>query len=136
MNTIATTPGKSVLLDSSIVIHHLRAGSNLYHKLSVFSELFLPNVALAELYFGAYRSARVEKNLFQIEEFLGQVVLVHSDHETTKIYGYIAADLARNGKLIPQNDIWIAAIALQFDLSLATLDRHFQYVEGLTVFLW
>lgn len=128
--------GKGILLDSSTVIHYLRAGSNLFEKLSHFSNFFLPNIALAELYFGAYRSLQVQKNLFQIEKFLEHVALVFPDGETTKTYGYIAANLAYIGKTIPQNDIWIAATALQYDLPLATLDRHFEYVDKLEIISW
>ncbi|MBX9741922.1 MAG: PIN domain-containing protein [Chthoniobacterales bacterium] len=136
MNSMEATPGKSALLDSSIVIHHLRVGSNLFHQLSTFTDLYLPNIALAELYFGAYRSVRVEKNLLQIKEFLEQVILVFPDDETSKTYGRVAANLAQRGKIIPQNDIWIASIALQLDLSLFTLDRHFEYIDGLEIMLW
>jgi|GEM_PF-1129938 len=133
---MTTTLGKSILLDSSIIIHHLRAGSSLFEQPLRFSEFFLPNVALAELYFGAHRSNRVKENLLQIQHFLKQVVLVFPDDEITKTYGYVAANLARIGKSISQNDIWIAATALHLDLPLATLDRHFEYVDRLTVVLW
>jgi tRNA(fMet)-specific endonuclease VapC len=38
--------------------------------------------------------------------------------------------------MIPENDIWIAAVALECDMPLATLDAHFRRVEGLTVIQW
>lgn len=133
---MTTASGKSILLDSSVIIHHLRAGNNLLSQLSTFSELFLPNIALAELYFGVYRSSRSEENLLQIQQLLEQVVLVFPDEEITKTYGSIAANLAQMGKSISHNDIWIAAIALHLDLPLATLDRHFEYIDGLEVILW
>ena len=40
------------------------------------------------------------------------------------------------GRPIPENDIWIAAIALQHSLRLSTRDEHFKEVEGLTVEAW
>ena len=55
---------------------------------------------------------------------------------TPETYGRISAQLAKAGTPIPQNDIWIAALALQFDLPLATSDSHFEYVPGLEVLLW
>ena len=60
------TPGKSVLLDTSVVIRHFRDGNALASHLAAFEELYLPQTALAELYAGAFRSARPEKNLQQI----------------------------------------------------------------------
>jgi predicted nucleic acid-binding protein len=38
--------------------------------------------------------------------------------------------------LLPENDIWIAAIALQHDLILVTRDAHFQEVENLQTAMW
>jgi len=37
---------------------------------------------------------------------------------------------------IPQNDIWIAAIAQQYDLTLVTRDEHFREVGQLKVEVW
>jgi tRNA(fMet)-specific endonuclease VapC len=44
--------------------------------------------------------------------------------------------LEAKGQIIPENDIWIAAVALECDMPLATRDAHFQRVEGLTVIQW
>ncbi len=40
------------------------------------------------------------------------------------------------GKRIPDNDIWIAAIAMPFDLIVVTRDKHFSFVDGLAVEKW
>jgi tRNA(fMet)-specific endonuclease VapC len=52
------------------------------------------------------------------------------------LYGRIAQQLRRKGRPIPQNDIWIAATALQYDLTLVTRDEHFKQVEGLALETW
>ena len=44
--------------------------------------------------------------------------------------------LRRNGRPIPNNDIWIAAIAMQNDLILVTRDSHFDEVESLQTERW
>src|ERR1700676_5068160 len=119
-------PGKSVLLDTSVVVRHFRDGNALVSHLAAF----------AELYAGAFRSARPEKNLQQIQRFLEAVDVLLPDESTPELYGRISAQLAQAGTPIPQNDIWIAAIALQSGLPLATCDAHFQHVIGLTVLLW
>jgi len=131
-----TTPGNSVLLDTSVVIRHFRDSNALASKLTAYEEIYLPQAALAELYAGAFRSARPEKNLQQITRFLEAVDVLVPDESTPEIYGRISAQLAQVGTPIPQNDIWIAAIALQSSLPLATADGHFQNVTGLTVLLW
>ena len=128
--------GKSVLLDTNVVVRHFRDGNALASHFTAYEELYLPHAALAELYAGAYRSARPEKNLRQIARFLDAVEVLMPDESTPEIYGRISAQLARAGTPIPQNDIWIAAIALQSSLPLATADHHFQQVTGLTVLTW
>jgi tRNA(fMet)-specific endonuclease VapC len=130
------TPSKSVLLDTSVVIRHFRDGHAIASQLAAFEELYLPQTALAEPYAGAFRSAHPEKNIGQIEQFLEAVDVLMPDETTPKLYGRISAQLAQAGTPIPQNDIWIAAIALQSGLPLATCDAHFVHVAGLQLLRW
>ena len=122
-----------LLLDSSVVIRHFRGGRELLGALGNFEVFYLPYVALAELYAGAYRSLRAGRNLHQISSFLDAVDVLLPDEETPLVYGRIASELAQKGTPIPQNDIWIAAIALQTGLPLATEDNHFRMVSGLSL---
>jgi predicted nucleic acid-binding protein len=39
--------------------------------------------------------------------------------------------LKRAGSPVPDNDLWIAALALQHDLLLVTRDQHFQRIPQL-----
>jgi len=130
------TAGNGLLLDTSIVVRHFREAGSVIDRLSEYEELYLPHAALAELYAGAYRSARPEKNLAQISRFLEAVDVISPDDSTPEVYGRISAQLAKAGTPIPQNDIWIAAVALQAELPLATGDRHFEKVEGLAALVW
>ena len=56
--------------------------------------------------------------------------------DTARIYGDIKNSLKEKGQPIPENDIWIAAIAQQYTLTLATKDIHFEAVENLKVEIW
>lgn len=127
---------KSVLLDTSVVIRHFRDGNALLSRLLEFEELCLPYVAMAELYAGAYRSVRPELHLDQIARFQEAVDVILPDDVTAEIYGRISAELMQSGTPIPQNDIWIAAIAIQTGLPLATSDKHFGMIKELRVLLW
>ncbi|MBR3924076.1 MAG: PIN domain-containing protein [Kiritimatiellae bacterium] len=46
-------------------------------------------------------------------------------------WGYVKASLAKNGTPIPDNDIWIAATALETGARLISYDSHFDSVGGL-----
>jgi tRNA(fMet)-specific endonuclease VapC len=126
--------GNSVLLDSSVIVRHFRNAEAVSDKLAAFEELYVPQTALGELYYGAFKSARAEENLGKIERFLVAAYVLGADNETALQYGKIAAQLARDGTPIPQNDIWIAAV--QCGVPLATTDGHFRRVEGLNVLFW
>lgn len=124
------------LLDSSVVIRHFRQGGAVTAKLESFSILYLPSIALGELHSGANRSARPAKNFAMIEAFLAGVTVVPVDGETAIHFGRISAQLAAGGALIPQNDMWIAACAAQWGLTLATTDAHYGRISGLSVDMW
>jgi tRNA(fMet)-specific endonuclease VapC len=63
-------------------------------------------------------------------------VILGCNVDTARWYGRIAAQLKTIGRPIPQNDIWIAAIARQYELTMLTRDKHFENVDGLVVESW
>ena len=71
-----------------------------------------------------------------IRDFLQIAILLLPDQGTSERYGLVKSELAAAGRLIPDNDIWIAALARQFDLPLATRDAHFAVVPGLKTLIW
>ena len=85
----------SVLLDTSVVIRHFREAATVADKLATYDELYLPVSALAELYYGAFRSDRSQVHINQIERFLVAADVLTPDQETARHYGKIAAQLAR-----------------------------------------
>jgi len=58
------------------------------------------------------------------------------DLTTAQQYGESKNALRAKGRPIPENDLWIAALALQYDLTLATRDDHFGQIDGLSTIKW
>ncbi len=50
--------------------------------------------------------------------------------------GQIKDELRQKGRPIPENDIWIAAITQQHNLSLSTRDAHFEHIDHLSIVVW
>ena len=96
----------------------------------------MPSIVVGELLFGARKSERVLGNLARIDEFVSNLVVLGCDIETARRYGEIKSALRAKGNPIPENDVWIAAIALQHDLTLVTRDVHFDDIESLNVVRW
>ena len=126
----------SVLLDTSVVVPHLRGDNLLSARLAQVANLHMPWVVLGELRFGAQRAVRPQEAIAQVRAFLRTVALLLPDEGTAELYGDLKAELARIGKLIPDNDLWIAATARQLDLPLVTRDAHFSVVPRLTTLAW
>ena len=101
-------------------------------KLDTINEVYVPVIVEGELRFGAYRSADPEKHMAQINSFLLNCKILPTDSNTADIYGNIKSVLIKNGKPIPENDIWIGALALQHNLPLYTTDNHFAEIANIT----
>ena len=126
------------LLDTNIVIQHglfSREQSVLDH-LKDADEVYIPSIVIGELYYGAYKSSQVNKNLKRIEALIDSNIILACDAVSAFHYGNLKERLRQIGKPIPENDIWIAVIALQFESILVSRDEHFSTVQGLTVESW
>ena len=126
----------SVLLDTNVIVAHLRNDPDLTVRLRATTAMYLPWVVLGELHCGAMRALRSAAQLALIHDFLQTATLLLPDRSTSECYGQVKAELAGMGRLIPDNDIWIAAMARQFDLPLATRDAHVSHVPGLQTLAW
>jgi len=60
--------------------------------------------------------------------------VLNVDFEISRRYGRIRRDLRLQGRLLADNDLWIAATALAHDLTLVTRDKHFERVPGLKLY--
>ena len=73
------------------------------------------------------------QRILQIKKFTEEVSIINSTEDTAKIYASIKSDLKQQGKPIPENDIWIAAIAIENNKSLVTNDQHFSFIKNLKI---
>lgn len=124
------------LLDTNIVIAFIEEDTLIRQNFAEAEAVFVSSNVLGELYYGAYKSGRVEVNLTRIQEFVGIVDVLGCDIVTAGYYGRIKNILRQKGRPIPENDIWIAAIAIQHELTLVSRDAHFEEVDGLLLERW
>jgi tRNA(fMet)-specific endonuclease VapC len=124
------------LLDTNILIAFFSGERNVAEKIADANVIHLSSIALGELNYGAKRSTRVTENLERIEQLLQWAEVLTIDAKVASVYGDIKKHLAEKGKLIPDNDIWIAAVARQYALTLVTRDEHFQQVSDLELQAW
>jgi tRNA(fMet)-specific endonuclease VapC len=97
-------------------------------------------IVQSELLYMAHNSQQKISNLIRVEAFLKDIRIYEATQETAAICGYFRSELMkhfapqnknkrRKFKLsdigISINDLWIAAIALQHDLTLVSADQDF-----------
>ena len=123
-------------LDTNIVIGMFAEDKVIQEKIENTEKLFLASPVVGELYYGARKSNRSMENLTRVNRLTQRFPLYSCNLETAKWFGIIKDQLRQRGHLIPDNDIWIAAIALQHDLILVTRDAHFDEVESLQTEYW
>ena len=124
------------LLDTNIIIALFAPESVIQKHLITAQAVFVPAIVLGELYYGARNSERVEENVTRIENFAAVNQILHCDAKTAQYYGLIKQKLRQKGQPIPENDIWIAAIAQQYELTLVSRDQHFSKIDGLQIETW
>ena len=128
--------GSKFLLDTNIIVEIFAGNKEIADKLIKFSDFFISVVVLGELYIGVNRVANKAKHLKKLNDFLELCTVLNSDRVTAMYYGGIVANLNKKGKPLPINDVWIAAAAMQYYLTLVTRDKHFNEIQGLKLKAW
>ena len=72
----------------------------------------------------------------RIDEFAASCAVLGCDIDTSRHYGQIKHSLRLKGRPIPENDIWIAAVAQQHGLTVVSRDAHFEEVDNLSLERW
>jgi tRNA(fMet)-specific endonuclease VapC len=124
------------LLDTNIIIALFKSEASIINNLVQANEVFVPSIAIGELHYGARKSGRSQKNLDRIDEFVANNTVIECDANTARQYGDVKNRLRIKGRPLPENDVWIAALALQYSLTLVTRDAHFQQVDSLQTVSW
>lgn len=129
--------GGTYLLDSSILIRSLRGDADISARIAGLSQVYVSSIVLGELYFGAYGSpTRAGAAVADVETVERTLAVLSPDAVTARVYAQAKQDLKRRGLAIPDNDLWIAATAIQYDITLAARDAHFDWITGLHVEQW
>lgn len=128
------------LLDTNCCIAYLnRSSQSIYDHLVALSpdDVCICDVVKFELYFGAYKSSKVEQNLATLSTFFADFISLPFDGDAAAICGQVRATLKSQGTPIGAYDLQIAAIALSNNLTLVTHNTNeFQRVENLQLVDW
>lgn len=128
--------GNNILLDTNIVIEVFDGNKDIADKINKLPEFYITSIVLGELHIGVNRVTNKAKHLKKVNDFLKICTVLDVDSITAAYYGEIVAALYKKGKPLPINDVWIAATAIQHDLTLITRDKHFNEISNLKTKYW
>jgi tRNA(fMet)-specific endonuclease VapC len=126
----------SFILDTNIVIALFGNDATVVAEIKKARTIYLPAIVVGELYYGALNSSKPKQNSLKIDELLNEVSVLNCDTETGKFYGRIKKELKDIGKPIPENDIWIIALAKQHNIKVVSRGVHFENVANLKLEKW
>lgn len=127
------------LLDTDICVYWLKKDDRVeQNAISVGLEnIAISFITLSELYYGAHKSQHIEENLAAIRLLTSKLSMVESNDQICARFGKLKVFLEKQGMIIDDADLFIAACALTTDATLVTNNtRHFKRIEELRLQNW
>jgi tRNA(fMet)-specific endonuclease VapC len=125
-----------MIFDTNALSAFLLADRALLAVVPVSVVIRLPVIVLGEYRFGLLKSRERMKLGRLLDEFQKVVEVLPVDEMTVQPYAEIREQLHKAVRPIPQNDTWIAALAVQHQLPVLTKDRHFETIAGVRCVSW
>ena len=125
-----------ILLDTNAYSGFMNGDQLVLESIVDAETVYLSTIMIGELFAGFIGGNKYAANVDELKSFMNKegVSILDVTIETSEIFGEIKAELSKKGKMIPLNDIWIAAHALETGSKLVTYDTHFRDITGLR--LW
>ena len=121
------------ILDTNVIIRLLNGNEAVRAVVYELNSIYIPAVVIGELLFGAEKSQKREINRQNYLDFCAPYPVLDVTQKVADEYGRIKCALQSHGKIMPENDMWIAATAIANDLAIVTQDKHFEHIDGLSV---
>jgi len=125
-----------MILDTNAVSALFAGESSLAEVLAPIDRPHLPVVVIGEYLYGLRRSKHRLELQALLERLVEDSTVLQVDERTASIYAEVRHELREKGRPIPENDVWIAALARQHDVPVVSRDRHFDHVDGLLRIDW
>lgn len=125
-----------MILDTNAVSAILAAEPGISAVLGNSPRHHLPVVVIAEYQFGILGSRYQKPLAAGFKRLEAQSQIIPCDRATATQYAEVCHALKHLGRPIPQNDVWIAALARQHSLEVVSQDQHFDLVPGLRRLGW
>ena len=128
--------GSALMLDTNALSAIADGEAGAMQLAADADRIAVPAIVLGEYRLGIAQSRHRASYEAWLRQWTAAVTVLDINDQTTFSYASIGLELKQIGKPIPANDLWIAALCRQHSLSLASRDRHFDFVPGLRRLDW
>ena len=125
-----------MILDTNAVSALLKGDPALGEVLAAEERHHLPVVVIGEYRYGLFRSSHRDHLQKLLESLIQESIVLLIDETTAEAYSRVREELRGKGRPIPENDIWIAALARQHQQPVVSRDGHFDDVPDLRRLSW
>lgn len=125
-----------MILDTNALSAFFDGDPALVDLLSEAPDLYLPVIVLGEYQFGLKASRLKKTREPQLLAFAETCTVLPVLESTVGWYATVRDGLRKAGTPIPENDIWISALALEYQQTVITQDSHFLKVKQINVRSW
>jgi tRNA(fMet)-specific endonuclease VapC len=121
------------IVDTNVITKMLNGDMAAVELLKSVDKAIVTPTIVGELYYGAEKSARKQQNYDIFNATLSHMDFLPITKRTASSYAVLKAELVSCGFNLPENDIWIAAVAHEHDIPVATFDSHFTSIKQIKV---
>lgn len=125
-----------MILDTNALSAAADDDASILDILAASNSVELPVIVLGEYRYGIFRSRYRTRYIRWLDKLIADIAILEVNQETTQHYADINIELREIGNPIPTNDLWIAALCRQHQLSILSRDRHFDAISGLHRITW
>lgn len=125
-----------MILDTNAVSALFAGDPALGEVLAAEPRHHLPVIVIGEYRYGLLGSRHRGHLQGLLETLIRESIVLPVDETTAETYSQLRGELRRKGKPIPENDLWIAALAVQHRQPVVSRDGHFDEVSNLRRVEW
>ena len=125
---------KQIVLDTTALVNHLRSADqkSIVTRLEGKTQLATTIINIFELYYGAYKSREVKRNLAAVKGLRSTLQVFNLTEASAERAGKILAHLEAKGRPLDPRDLFVASICLEQGFAVLTDNtEHFKRIPEL-----